>query len=470
MTILIKNGTVVSPTGRHEADVLVDDQQIAAVLQPGSDAAASAESGAEKVIDAAGKYVVPGGIDAHTHMELPFGGTFASDTFEIGTRAAAWGGTTTIIDFAVQRDGENVRESLDAWFAKAEGECAIDYGFHMILGGVDDAALKEMDNLVGEGITSFKLFMAYPGVFYSDDGQILRAMQKASDNGGLICMHAENGIAIDVLAEQAAARGQTDPVYHGITRPPALEGEATNRAIQLALVAGAPVYFVHLSASEALVAVAAARNDGHNVFAETCPQYLYLNLEDHLGAPGFHSVPRAVQVPLIPLGIGNLSPMVLVTVFLAVVVWWVLRRTQLGLWIRAVGENPAAADVAGLRVNTLRLGTAIAAGMLAGLAGAYLSVDWFGAVTKEITAGRGFIALATVVFSGLNPLLALLGGFIFGLFEGLATWISTYPAIKKIIPWQFVAMAPYIITLLVVAGAIGRVRFPKGLGVPYLRE
>ncbi len=189
-----------------------------------------------------------------------------------------------------------------------------------------------------------------------------------------------------------------------------------------------------------------------------------------LGAPGFHSVPRAVQVPLIPLGIGNLSPMVLVTVFLAVVVWWVLRRTQLGLWIRAVGENPAAADVAGLRVNTLRLGTAIAAGMLAGLAGAYLSVDWFGAVTKEITAGRGFIALATVVFSGLNPLLALLGGFIFGLFDGLATWISTYPAIKKIIPWQFVAMAPYIITLLVVAGAIGRVRFPKGLGVPYLRE
>ena len=154
-------------------------------------------------------YVVPGGIDGHTHMELPFGGTFASDTFEIGTRAAAWGGTTTIIDFAVQRDGENVRECLDSWFAKAEGECAIDYGFHMILGDVNDAALKEMDSLVAEGITSFKLFMAYPGVFYSDDGQILRAMQKAADNGGLICMHAENGIAIDVLAEQAAARGQT---------------------------------------------------------------------------------------------------------------------------------------------------------------------------------------------------------------------------------------------------------------------
>ena len=298
MTTLIRNGTVVSATGSHRIEVLVDGQTIAALLQPGSDAAASAETGADFVIDATGKYVVPGGIDGHTHMELPFGGTFASDTFEIGTRAAAWGGTTTIIDFAVQRDGENVRECLDSWFAKAEGECAIDYGFHMILGDVNDAALKEMDSLVAEGITSFKLFMAYPGVFYSDDGQILRAMQKAADNGGLICMHAENGIAIDVLAEQAAARGQTGPVYHGITRPPALEGEATNRAIQLALVAGAPVYFVHLSASEALAAVAAARNEGYNVFAETCPQYLYLNLEDHLGLPGFAGAGYVCSPPL----------------------------------------------------------------------------------------------------------------------------------------------------------------------------
>jgi simple sugar transport system permease protein len=189
-----------------------------------------------------------------------------------------------------------------------------------------------------------------------------------------------------------------------------------------------------------------------------------------LGAPGFHSVPRDAQIQLIPLGVGSLSPLVFVTVILAIAVWWLLNRTQLGLKIKAVGENPAAADVAGIRVNALRVGTAIAAGVLAGLAGAYLSVDWFGAVTKEITAGRGFIALATVVFSGLNPLLALLGGFIFGFFDGFATWIATYPGIKKIIPWQFVAMAPYVVTLLVVAGAIGRVRFPKGLGVPYLRE
>ena len=189
-----------------------------------------------------------------------------------------------------------------------------------------------------------------------------------------------------------------------------------------------------------------------------------------MGAPGFHSVAREVQVTLIPLGVGNLSPLVIVTVVLAVGTWWLLRRTQLGIWLRAVGENPAAADVAGLKVNAIRLGAAIAAGVLAGLAGAYLSVDWFGAVTKEITAGRGFIALAIVVFSGLNPLLALLGGFIFGFFDGLATWVATYPGIKDVIPWQFVAMAPYVVTLAVVAGAIGRVRFPSGLGVPYIRE
>ena len=189
-----------------------------------------------------------------------------------------------------------------------------------------------------------------------------------------------------------------------------------------------------------------------------------------MGAPGFHSVAREVQVPLIPLGVGNLSPLVPITVAVAIGVWWLLRRTQLGIWIRAVGENPAAADVAGIRVNRVRLGAAVAAGVLAGLAGAYLSIDWFGAVTKEITAGRGFIALAIVVFSGLNPLLALLGGFIFGFFDGLATWVATYPGIKDIIPWQFVAMTPYVVTLAVVAGMIGRVRFPSALGVPYMRE
>jgi dihydropyrimidinase len=275
-------------------DVLVEDETIAALYAPGFEGVT-----ADQTIDATGKYVIPGGIDVHTHMELPFGGTHASDTFETGSIAAAWGGVTTIVDFAVQRTGEVVQESLAAWHAKADGNCAVDYGFHMILGGVDEDALKAMDQLVDhEGITSFKLFMAYPGVFYSDDGQVLRAMQKASNNGAMIMMHAENGIAIDVLAAQALSRGETDPVHHGITRPPVLEGEATNRAIVLAGVAGAPLYVVHLSASEALAKVAEARDSGRNVYAETCPQYLYLTLEDQLGAPGFDGAKWVCSPPL----------------------------------------------------------------------------------------------------------------------------------------------------------------------------
>ncbi|MDX6223456.1 MAG: dihydropyrimidinase [Frankiales bacterium] len=298
MTLLIKNGTVISATGRSAFDVLLDGERIAALLEPGSAMAESIARSAEQVIDARGKYVVPGGVDVHTHMELPFGGTAASDTFETGTRAAAWGGTTTIVDFAVQRTGERIQDGLDAWQEKAAGNCAVDYGFHMIVGGVDDDSLKALDGLVDEGITSFKLFMAYPGVFYSDDGQILRAMQKAAGNGAMIMMHAENGIAIDVLVSQALARGETDPIFHGLTRPPELEGEATQRAIMLAKVAHCPLYIVHLSASEALYAVAAARNAGANVFAETCPQYLYLNLEDHLGAPGFAGAGYVCSTPL----------------------------------------------------------------------------------------------------------------------------------------------------------------------------
>jgi len=298
MTVLIKGGTVISTTGADLAEVLVDGETIIALMSPGSDPALTAERGAERVLDATGKYVIPGGVDCHTHMELPFGGTAASDTFETGTRAAAWGGTTTIIDFAVQSAGQNVRTCLDEWHAKADGNCAIDYAFHMIIGGVDDSALKEMDILVQEGITSFKLFMAYPGVFLSDDAQILRAMQQASDNGGMIMMHAENGIAIDLLAEQAVERGETDPYYHGVVRRAEFESEATHRAIQLAKVGGAPLYIVHLSASEALEQVAIARGKGMNVFAETCPQYLYLNLEDHLGAPGFTGAGYVCSTPL----------------------------------------------------------------------------------------------------------------------------------------------------------------------------
>jgi dihydropyrimidinase len=219
---LIKSGKVISPAGVEPADVLIDGETIASVGLPGS--FADGETGYDRVVDAAGKYVLPGGIDVHTHMELPFGGTFASDTFETGTRAAAWGGVTTIVDFAVQRTGEDVQAGLAEWHRKAEGECAIDYGFHQIIGGVDDEALKSIRYLTEhEGVTSFKLFMAYPGVLYSDDGQILRAMQTAGECGAMIMMHAENGIAIDVLVAQALARGDTDPVHHGYTRPSELE-------------------------------------------------------------------------------------------------------------------------------------------------------------------------------------------------------------------------------------------------------
>ena len=297
MTMLIKGGTVVSSTGADPAEVLVDGETIVAVLSPGSDLAVAAETNAE-VVDATDKLVVPGGVDVHTHMELPFGGTYASDDFESGTRAAAWGGTTTIVDFAVQTFGESVRESFDTWMAKAAGNCAIDYGFHQILGDVNEQALKDMDSLIDDGVTSFKLFMAYPGVFYSDDGQILRAMQQAAHNGSLIMMHAENGIAIDVLAEQAVERGETAPVNHGYVRRAELESEATHRAIQLAKVGAAPLYIVHLSAKEALAEVAAARNNGANVFAETCPQYLYFSLEEHLDKPGFEGAGYVCSTPL----------------------------------------------------------------------------------------------------------------------------------------------------------------------------
>jgi dihydropyrimidinase len=284
-TTLIKGGTVVSATGRGEADVLIDGETIVAVLAPGSqllgtDVAASVDT----VVDATGKYVIPGGIDAHTHMELPFGGTNASDTFETGTRAAAWGGTTSIIDFAVQRYGERVQDGLAAWHEKARGNCAIDYGFHQIVGGVDEDSLSAMRGLLDEGVSSFKLFMAYPGVFYSDDAQVLRAMQVSAETGLLTMMHAENGPAIDVLAAQLAEAGKKAPYYHGIARAWQMEEEATHRAIMLANLTGAPLYTVHVSAKQAVEQIAWARDQGWNVFGETCPQYLYLSLEEQLGA------------------------------------------------------------------------------------------------------------------------------------------------------------------------------------------
>ncbi len=299
MTILIKNGTVVTADGSTQAEVLIDGERIAAVLAPGDTTLGASLAGSvDKVIDATGKYVVPGGIDGHTHMEMPFGGTVASDSFETGTRAAAWGGTTTIIDFAVQKQGERVQDCLAAWHEKAGGNTFIDYGFHQVVGGVDSESLKAMDELVDEGITTFKLFMAYPGVFLSSDGQILQAMQQAASNGSMIMMHAENGSAIDVLVAQALAEGKTDPKYHSLTRPWETEAEATNRAIMLASLTGAPLYIVHMSAKQAVNVLQAARDTGGNFFGETCPQYLYLSLEDQLSQPGFEGAKWVCSTPL----------------------------------------------------------------------------------------------------------------------------------------------------------------------------
>jgi dihydropyrimidinase len=296
---LITGGTVVSTEGTFDADVLIDGEKIVALGAPDSEVAQTWRRGADEVLDASGRLVLPGGIDVHTHMEMPFGGTASHDTFETGTTAAAWGGTTTIIDFAIQQKGSSLGEGLERWHVKADGNCAIDYGFHLIVSDVNEQSLKEMRTAVAEGVTSFKLFMAYPGVFYSTDGEILQAMQQAAELGATTMIHAENGIAIDVLVAQALARGSSAPRYHGSTRPSVLEGEATYRAIQLAKVAGAPLYFVHLSAHEALYEVARARGDGGNVWAETCPQYLFLT-EASMDGDDFEGAKYVCSPPVRP--------------------------------------------------------------------------------------------------------------------------------------------------------------------------
>jgi len=289
---LIKDGTVVTANDTLRADVLIEDETVRAI---GTGLGAQAE----RVIDASGRYVMPGAVDVHTHMELPFGGTFASDDFATGTAAAAWGGTTTIVDFAVQTFGQSLHQGIEQWHKKAEGKAHIDYGFHVIVREVNEGILKEMDQLVQEGVPSFKLFMAYPGVFMLDDASIFRAMSRTASNGGLIMMHAENGGAIDVLVQRYLAEGKGDPINHGLTRPASMEGEATSRAIALARLADVAVYIVHLSSKDALDAVRAARDDGAPAFAETCPQYLYLSLDD-LARPGFEGAKYVCSPPLRP--------------------------------------------------------------------------------------------------------------------------------------------------------------------------
>ncbi|MBZ5556905.1 MAG: dihydropyrimidinase [Acidobacteriia bacterium] len=290
MKTLIKNGTVVTATDLYKGDVLVEDEKIAVI-------GTSLDMHADTIIDAGGKYVLPGGIDVHTHLDMPFGGATSADDFESGTTAAAFGGTTSIVDFAIQYKGQTLHHAWESWMKKAEGKAVVDYGFHMIMTDMNDQVEQEMDALVRQGVTSFKLFMAYRGVFMLDDGSIFRALLRTGQNGGMICMHAENGDVIDVLVRRALAQGHTAPKFHALTRPARAEAEATHRAIALAEIADVPIYIVHLSAAEALEMVTEARDRGLHAYAETCPQYLFLSY-DNYEEPDFGGSKYVMSPPL----------------------------------------------------------------------------------------------------------------------------------------------------------------------------
>jgi dihydropyrimidinase len=288
---VIRNGTVVTATDTYLADVAILGGRIVAI------GAGLPIENSGNVIDATDRYVMPGGIDVHTHLDMPFGGTTSADDFETGTIAAAFGGTTTLIDFAIQYKGQTLHQAFDTWMKKASGKAVTDYSFHCIITELADAQLQEMKTLVREGVPTFKLFMAYPGVFMLDDASIFRAMNAAANSGGMICMHAENGGAIDVIVQRALAEGKRAPKYHALTRPTTAEAEATSRSIALAEMAGSPVYIVHLSCNDALEKVREARDRGLPVYAETCPQYLYLSLEN-MDAPGFEGAKYVFTPPL----------------------------------------------------------------------------------------------------------------------------------------------------------------------------
>ena len=291
--LIVKGGTVVSASDTFIADVAVSRGKVAAV--------GKITECAKRILDAHGKIVIPGGIDAHTHFDMPFMGATTIDNFATGSMSAVFGGTTSIVDFAIQTKGKTFRHALDDWHRRAQGNCVVDYGFHMIVTDFPEKQQKEMDKLVDEGVSSFKLFMAYPGIFMSDDATIFRALQRTRENGGMICMHAENGSVIDVLIAKAIAQGKTAPEWHALTRPMTAEAEATHRAIALAEMAGVPIYFVHLSAGDAMEEVRAARGRDLPVFAETCPQYLYL-CEDDYRRPGFEGAQFVMSPPLRPKG------------------------------------------------------------------------------------------------------------------------------------------------------------------------
>jgi dihydropyrimidinase len=290
MSILIRGGRIVTAADDYVADVLVEGERVALI-------GADLDVAAERVIDASGKYVLPGCIDPHTHLDMPFGGTVTIDDFESGQGSAACGGTTCHVDFCIQGKGQTFAQALETWHAKANGKSLIDYSFHIAITDLADAErLEELAALPDQGITSYKLFMAYKNVLQVDDETLFRAMEVAAASGALVMVHAENGDAIDVLVREALGRGDTAPIHHALTRPPELEGEATNRAIQFARIAGSPLYVVHVTCREAVEPIRRARDKGWNVWGETCTQYFFRSIDD-LAQPDFEGAKYVYSPP-----------------------------------------------------------------------------------------------------------------------------------------------------------------------------
>ncbi len=291
MSMLIKGGLVLTASDSTVADVYVDDERISLIGE-------SVDVQADKVIDAAGKYVLPGCIDPHTHLDMPFGGTTTIDDVESGQTSAAFGGTTCHVDFCIQGKGQTFAQALEDWRAKANGKQMIDMGYHMAVTDLaEGGTLEELATLPDQGITSYKLFMAYMGSLMVDDEELYRTMEVAAKTGALVMVHAENGDVIDILVQEALAAGHTEPLYHALTRPPEAEGEATNRAIQLAHLAGAPLYVVHVTCKEAVEPIAAAREKGWDVWGETCTQYFFTSLED-IAKPNFEGAKFVFSPPV----------------------------------------------------------------------------------------------------------------------------------------------------------------------------
>jgi dihydropyrimidinase len=289
-SVLIKGGRVITAADDYVGDVFIENERISLIGE-------SLDLEADKVIDASGKYVLPGGIDPHTHLDMPFGGTTTIDDVASGQTAAAFGGTTCHVDFVIQPQGQTFAFALDEWKSKAEGKQVIDMGYHMAITDLKDGgSLEELASLPDQGVTSYKLFMAYKGALMVDDETLFRSMQVAADSGALVMVHAENGDAIDVLVKEALAAGHTEPKYHALTRPPETEGEATNRAIQLARVAGAPLYVVHVSCQESVEPIALAREKGWNIHGETCTQYFFIDYT-HLEKPNFEGAKYVYTPP-----------------------------------------------------------------------------------------------------------------------------------------------------------------------------